>query len=325
MGIESLADTREAFMDELVLAAADDTTVIVLDADVSQSTRSSRFREAYPSRFYYIGIAEQNMVGVTAGLAPAGLVPVAFTFAIFASLRAAEQVRTSVCYPNLNVKIVGGLAGLSNGKDGATHHGLEDIGVFRTFPNIVIVTPSDAVMARKIVRASLAHEGPVYIRMEYEPVPVVYSDHTDFAIGSAYTVREGDAATVISCGIGLHRALGAASYLSEIGIDVEVVDVPTIKPLPTMQLVASARKTRHVVTVEDHNVLGSAVCQALAESGLTVATTVLGIGDVFTESGKNMELRDKYGTGERAIISAVTRLLGQPEMTIGLHGRGVRP
>jgi transketolase len=320
-----LVDPRESFMDELVRAGAD-PRVIVLDADVSASTRSWRFRAAYPDRFYHIGIAEQNLIGVAAGLATTGLVPVALTFAIFASLRAAEQVRTTVCYPNLNVKIVGGLAGLSNGKDGATHQALEDIAVFRSFPNMVILTPSDAVMARQIVRASLAHEGPVYLRLEYEPVPIVHSDETGFEIGSAYTLREGDAATVVSCGIALHRALRAAEELAARGVSVEVIDVPTLKPLPIAPLLESARKTGRVVTVEDHSViggLGSAVCQAFVEAGLAVPVAVLGVRDVFTESGRNDELRDKYGCGEEAIVDAVMRLVERAVPATALHPAGV--
>ncbi len=314
MDIGSLVDPRESFMDELVRAGADDARVILLDADVSQSTRSWRFKEAYPDRFYYMGIAEQNMIGVAAGLATTGLVPAALTFAIFASLRAAEQVRTSVCYPNLNVKIIGGLAGLSNGKDGATHQGLEDIAVFRSFPNMVILTPADAVMARQLVRAALAHQGPVYLRVEYEPVPVVYARSAEFSIGSAYTLRTGKDATLVSCGIALHRALDAASRLAGQGIDVEVIDVPTIKPLPKKQLLSSAQRTGRVVTVEDHNViggLGSAVGDALLEAGLSVPLSVIGVHDVFTESGKNDELRDKYGTGRDAIVAAVAGLVAR--------------
>jgi transketolase len=183
---------------------------------------------------------------------------------------------------------------------------------------MVILTPADAVMARKIVRAGLAHQGPVYMRLEYEPVPVVYAESTDFAIGSAYTLREGDDVTVVSCGIALHRALSAASCLAERGINVEVIDVPTLKPLPKTRLLASARKTGRIVTVEDHNViggLGSAVCQALVEAGVAVSVSVIGVRDVFTESGRNDELRDKYGTGRDAIVTAVTRLVEQPLTT----------
>ncbi len=303
-----MIDPREAFVDELIEIAKQNAGLVVLDADVSRTTRSRRFRDVFPKRFYDMGIAEQNLLGVAAGLASTGMIPFAMTFAVFASMRACEQFRTFICYPNLNVKVIGGYAGLSDGKDGVTHQSLEDIAIVRSFPNLVVMVPSDAVLARKIAQAAVKHEGPVYIRIEYEATPVIYDENTEFNIGHGYTVKEGEDVTIISYGIALSRVLEAAESLALDGIGVEVLDMPTLKPLDKELLVKSANKTGAVVTIEDHNIIGglaSAVCQCLVEAEIKVRFRGLGIKDVYTESGKNYELRDKYGLGRDDIIRAV--------------------
>jgi len=287
---------------------------VVLDADVSRTSRTRRFRDAVPNRFYDVGVAEQNLFGIAAGLAAAGRVPVAVTFAIFASLRAAEPIRTSICYPRFNVKIVGGYAGLSNGKDGATHQSLEDVAIMRSFANLVVMSPSDAVLTRKMLRAAVRHDGPVYIRLEYENVPCLYDEGVEFVIGRGYRLREGSDVTVAAYGLAVHRALAAAETLATEGISAEVLDSLTLKPLDADLLRGAAGKTGALVTVEDHNViggLGSAASEVLLAAGITPRFRALGIRDVYTESGRSESVRDKYGIGRHAIVEAVRDLVGQ--------------
>ncbi len=308
-------DLREALIDELLTLAQEEERLVVLDADVSRTSRTRRFRNAFPHRFYDVGVAEQNLFGVAAGLAAVGRIPVAVTFAIFASLRAAEPIRTSICYPRFNVKIVGGYAGLSNGKDGATHQSLEDVAIMRSFANLVVLSPSDAVMTRKMLRAAMTWTGPVYLRLEYEAVPRLYGEQLEFVIGRGYRLREGSQVTVASYGLATHRALAAATALATEGISVEVLDLPTLKPLDTQLLLASVRKTGRLVTVEDHSLIGglaSAASDCLVTAGLPARVRRLGVADVFTESGASDALREKYGLGIGAICEAA-RELARPQ------------
>lgn len=302
-----LLDPREALIDELVALAPQEDRLVVLDADVSRTSRTRRFRDAFPERFYDIGVAEQNLFGTAAGLAAVGRIPVAVTFAIFASLRAAEPIRTSICYPRLNVKIIGGYAGLSNAKDGATHQSLEDVAIMRSFANLVVMSPSDATMTRNMMRAALAHVGPVYIRLEYDTVPLLYEAQSPFAIGQAFRLREGSDVTIAAYGLAVHRALRAAEALQAAGVSAEVLDVATLKPLDTAALCKSVKRTGALVTVEDHNVIGglaSAACQGLLEAGLSARFRAVGVQDVYTESGAAEALREKYGVGTEAIAHA---------------------
>jgi transketolase len=303
-----LSDPREALVDALLEVAPQEDRLVVLDADVSRTSRTRRFRDAFPQRFYDVGVAEQNLFGIAAGLAATGRIPVAVTFAIFASLRAAEPIRTSICYPRFNVKIIGGYAGLSNGKDGATHQSLEDVAIMRSFANLVVLSPSDAVMTRKMLRAAVEHVGPVYIRLEYENVPRLYDETLQFAIGRGYRLQAGTDVTVAAYGLATHRALAAATTLADEGIAVEVLDLPTLKPLDTALLLASVRKTGALVTVEDHSLIGglaSAASDCLVAAGVSPRVRRLGIADVFTESGSSAALREKYGVGLGAIQEAV--------------------
>jgi transketolase len=309
-----LTDPREALIDELIALAPQEERLVVLDADVSRTSRTRRFRDAFPSRFYDVGVAEQNLFGIAAGLAATGCVPVAVTFAIFASLRAAEPIRTSICYPRFNVKIIAGYAGLSNGKDGATHQSLEDIAIMRSFANLVVMSPSDAILTRKMLRAAVRHEGPVYIRLEYERVPCLYEEETTFVIGRGYRLREGSDATIAAYGLAVHRVMAAADALASAGVSVDVLDFPTLKPLDTDLLCNSVRKTGRLVTVEDHNViggLGSAASDALLTAGVMTRFRALGIRDVYTESGSSESVREKYGVGRQAIFDAVRSLASQ--------------
>ncbi len=307
-----LADPREALIDELIALAAEEPRLVALDADVSRTSRTRRFRDAVPERFYDVGVAEQNLFGIAAGLAATGRLPVAVTFAIFASLRAAEPIRTSICYPRFNVKIIGGYAGLSNGKDGATHQSLEDVAIMRSFANLVVMSPSDAMLTRMMLRAAVRYDGPVYIRLEYETVPCLYGSDTEFVIGRGYRLREGSDVTIAAYGTAVHRAAAAADALAKEAISAEVLDFPTLKPLDTDLLLLSVRKTGRLVTLEDHNViggLGSAASQALLAAGVAPRFRALGIRDVYTESGSSEGLRDKYGVGHRAIVEAVRGLV----------------
>jgi transketolase len=314
MSPTKLSDPRESFVDELIAVAASEERLVVVDADVSRTTRTRRFRDAYPDRFYDLGVAEQNLFGVAAGLASTGCIPVAVTLAVFASMRACEQVRTSICYPALNVKVIGGYAGLSNGKDGATHQSLEDVAITRSFPNLVVMSPSDAVMARKVARAAVTHVGPVYVRLEYEETPLIYSDDLDFHIGRGIRLREGADLTIASYGVAVARALAAADALVSEGIRAEVLDMPTLKPFDAELLLASARKTGALLTLEDHNVIGglaSAACESLIAASFAPPFRALGVRDVFTESGRNDDLREKLGIGTGDVVRASRELASQ--------------
>lgn len=305
-------DLRDSFVDELIMIAKDEKRIAVLDPDVGSATRTWRFGEIYPERFYEMGIAEQNTFGVAAGLAAAGRIVVAATFAVFASMRAAEMVRTSICYPKLNVKVLGGYAGVTNGKDGATHQSVEDIAIMRSFPNQTVLVPSDGVMARKMAHAVIQYEGPVYVRLEYGNTQVFYGNEFKFEIGKGYIVKEGTDVTIISFGIALIRTLEVANQLASEGIKAEVIDMPTLKPLDKETILTSAKKTGAVVTVEEHSIIGglaSAVSDELIKAHLCPYFQGLGIPDVYTESGTSNKLRDKYGIGKDAIINAVRRLV----------------
>jgi transketolase len=305
-------DPRIAFMEELIRIGETDDRLVMLDADVSRRTLTTRYREQHPDRFWNLGIAEQNVLGVCAGLAAAGRIPFAFAFGVFMSMRALEQLRTSICYPRLHATVVGGYAGLSNGKDGATHQSIEDIGITRCLPNLVVMSPSDSVMARKMARAAYEHDGPTYIRMEYEDSAVIHTPDLEFHIGQGYRVREGRDVTLATYGIALARAVAAASALEAAGISLEVIDMPTLKPFDRATLVASVRKTGRLITLEDHNVIGglaSASCDALVDAQVLPAFRALAIGDVFTESGPSMALRAKFGLDEPAIVRAAHELM----------------
>lgn len=303
---------RDAFIDEVIKIAADEKRIVVLDADVGSATRTWKFNEEYPERFYEFGIAEQNMFGAAAGLASTGCIVIAATFATFASMRAAEMIRTSICYPKMNVKVVGGYAGLSNGKDGATHQSIEDIAIMRSFPNMVVLNPSDPVMTRKIAHTIVEYEGPVYIRMEYENTAAIYNDDFNFEIGKGYIHKEGNDVTIISNGLALARAMEAYEILLAKGIKAEIIDMPTIKPFDEELLLKTATKTGAIVSVEEHSVIGglsSTICDSLVKSHANPYFKALGIQDLFTESGRTPQLRERYGIGVNDIVNACIQLV----------------
>ena len=289
--------TRESYGNALVELGAEHDNLIVLDADLAAATKTGVFKKAYPDRHIDCGIAECNMMGIAAGLSTTGIVPFASTFAMFAAGRAFEQVRNSVGYPKLNVKIVGSHAGISVGEDGATHQCCEDIALMRTIPGMVILNPADDVEAKACVKAAYEYNGPVYLRFGRLAVPVI-NDRPDykFELGKGVVLREGKDVTIVATGLCVSSALEAAEKLAADGIDAKIINIHTIKPLDEELIVAAAKETGKVVTVEEHSViggLGSAVCDALAEK-CPVPVKKIGVQDVFGESGPAAALLAKY-------------------------------
>ena len=289
--------TRESYGNALVELGAEHDNLIVLDADLAAATKTGVFKKAYPARHIDCGIAECNMMGIAAGLSTTGIVPFASTFAMFAAGRAFEQVRNSIGYPHLNVKIGATHAGISVGEDGATHQCNEDIALMRTIPGMVILNPADDVEAKACVKAAYEYNGPVYLRFGRLAVPVI-NDRPDykFELGKGVVLREGKDVTIVATGLCVSSALEAAEKLAADGIDAKIINIHTIKPLDEELIVAAAKETGKVVTVEEHSViggLGSAVCDALAEK-CPVPVKKIGVQDVFGESGPAAALLAKY-------------------------------
>ena len=300
--------TRESYGNALAELGKEHADVVVLDADLAGATKTAVFMKAFPERHIDCGIAEANMMGVAAGLATTGKVPFASTFAMFAAGRAFEQVRNSIGYPHLNVKIGATHAGITVGEDGATHQCNEDLALMRTIPGMTVICPSDDVEARAAVFSAYEYEGPVYMRFGRAAVPVI-NDKPDykFEIGKGVTLREGKDVTIIATGILVANCLEAAEKLAADGIDAEVINIHTIKPIDADLIVASAQKTGKVVTAEEHSViggLGGAVAEVLAEKAPTKQLRI-GINDVFGESGPAAELVKKYGLDADSIYEKV--------------------
>ena len=306
--------TRESYGNALVEVGAENPNVVVLDADLAAATKTGVFKKAYPERHIDCGIAECNMVGIAAGLASTGMIPFVSSFAMFAAGRAFEQVRNSVGYPRLNVKIGATHAGITVGEDGASHQCNEDIALMRTIPGMVVMCPADDVEAKAAVRAAVEHEGPVYMRFGRAACPVI-NDRPDykFEIGKGQILREGTDVTIVATGICVGNALEAAEKLAQDGIRAEVINICTIKPLDEELVVASAKKTGKVVTAEEHSViggLGSAVCDALCKS-YPVPVCKIGMQDVFGESGSAAALVEKYGLDGNGIYKTVKEFVGK--------------
>ena len=300
--------TRESYGNALVELGAEHEEIVVLDADLAAATKTGMFKKAYPDRFIDCGIAEGNMMGVAAGLAAAGKVPFASSFAMFAAGRAFEQVRNSIGYPHLNVKIGATHAGISVGEDGATHQCNEDIALMRSIPGMTVICPADDVEARAAVKAAYEHEGPVYMRFGRLAVPVI-NDRPDykFELGKGVVLLEGKDVTIIATGLCVAASLEAADLLAAEGISAKVINIHTIKPLDEELVAAAAKETGKVVTVEEHSViggLGSAVCDALCAKAPTPVLKI-GINDVFGESGPALELLKKYGLDGEGIFRKV--------------------
>ncbi len=300
--------TRESYGNALKDLGEEFPQLVVLDADLAAATKTGIFKKAYPDRHIDCGIAESNMMGVAAGLSLTGKIPFVSSFAMFAAGRAFEQVRNSIGYPHLNVKIGATHAGITVGEDGASHQCNEDIALMRTIPGMVVMCPSDDIEAKAAVRAALEHDGPVYIRFGRAAVPLI-NDKPDykFEIGKGTVVREGKDVTIVATGIMVDSALGAAEKLKEQGIDAEVINICTIKPIDRDIIVKSAQKTGKVVTCEEHSViggLGSAVCEVLAEE-CPVKVKRIGMQDVFGESGSAADLVHKYGLDAEGVYDSV--------------------
>ena len=305
--------TRESYGNALAECGAQFPQLVVLDADLAGATKTGIFKKAFPDRFIDCGIAECNMTGIAAGLATCGKIPFISSFAMFAAGRNFEQVRNSIAYPHLNVKIGATHAGITVGEDGATHQCNEDVALMRTIPGMTVIVPSDDIEARAAVRAAIEMDGPVYLRFGRAAVPVI-NDTPDykFEIGKGVTLKEGTDVTIIASGICVDSALKAAEKLATDGVSAEVINIHTIKPLDNELVLASAKKTGKVVTVEEHSViggLGSAVCDLLAEKCPTPVCKI-GMNDQFGESGPAAALVAKYGLDGDGVYAKTKEFLG---------------
>ena len=299
--------TREAYGEALVELGKINENVVVLDADLSGSTKTSVFKKVFPERHFNVGIAEADLIGTAAGFAACGKTAFASTFAMFAAGRAFEQIRNTVAYPKLNVKIAPTHAGISVGEDGGSHQSVEDIAIMRAIPGMVVLSPADATETKKMVFAAAEYEGPVYIRMGRLGVPVLFDDNYDFQIGIANTLRDGKDVTIAATGLMVAEALKAAEELEKEGISVRVINVGTIKPLDGETILKAAQETKFIVTAEEHSViggLGSAVSEFLSEVHPTKVKKV-GIYDKFGQSGTGEELLQKYELTAEKLISVI--------------------
>ncbi|SHJ86365.1 transketolase family protein [Tepidibacter formicigenes] len=305
--------TREAYGNALVKLGKENENVVVLDADLSKSTKTAGFKKEFPNRFFNMGIAEQNLIGAAAGLSTAGKIPFASTFAMFAAGRAFEIIRNSVCYPKLNVKICATHAGITVGEDGASHQSVEDVAAMRSIPNMTVIVPADGVEAEKVIFKVAEYNGPVYVRLGRSAVPTIFDESYEFEIGKGIEIKEGNDATVIACGIMVNEAIKAYEILKEEGISLRVINMPTIKPIDTDIIVKAAKETGAIITAEEHNViggLGSAVSEVLAEN-YPVPVKRVGVKDTFGESGTPNELLEKYGLTADEIVKAVKEVINK--------------
>jgi len=303
--------TREAFGATLVELVGEGLDVVVVEADLSGSTTTAKLETAYPERFFNAGIAEQNMIGTAAGLAVEGKIAFTGSFAVFATGRAYDQIRNTVCYSGLNVKLAPTHAGVTVGPDGGSHQMLEDIALMRVLPGMRVLVPADVVAARAAIRVAAQTPGPFYVRLGRAAVPVVYGDDYRFELGRARVLREGMHVTLAACGVMVEQALAAAESLALQGVSAEVIDVATIKPLDVETIVGSARKTGAVVTCEEHSIiggLGGAIAETLAEHAPTPIARV-GVRDIFGTSGEPAELMKYFGLTATDVVRVVREVL----------------
>ena len=303
-----IRNIREGYGNYIAEKGQDNNSIIVLEGDLKDSTQSIQFQKTHPERHFEIGIAEQNMVGVAAGLALEGKIPIVHSFAAFISMRACEQVRTSVAYPNLNVKFVVSHAGISAGSAGPTHHAIEDIAIMRSIPNMTVLVPGDVDEMKQVVDAALEHKGPVYIRLPAGDSEDVYNEMDKFSIGKATKLRDGNDVTIITTGVMMQAGVHAADILKkDHGINVRVLQMASVKPIDTDAIRSAAEETRLIVTVEEHNILGGlggAVCEVAAEIGMAKVKR-LGINDHFCEIGSAPYLLKREGLTVDEIINQV--------------------
>lgn len=299
--------TRQAYGEALVELGQENKNIVVLDADLSKSTKTDLFKKAFPERHINVGIAEADLIGTAAGFAACGKIPFASSFAMFVAGRAFEQIRNTVAYPKLNVKIAPSHAGISVGEDGGSHQSVEDIAIMRAIPGMVVLCPCDAIETKKMIFAAAEYEGPVYIRMGRLDVETVLEENYEFQIGLANTLRDGKDVTIVSCGLMTQEALKAADILAKEGISVRVINSGSIKPLDGESILKAAQETKFIVTAEEHSViggLGAAVSEFLAETHPTLVKKV-GIYDVFGQSGKGQELLEKYELTAEKLVAVI--------------------
>ncbi|MFH1256562.1 MAG: transketolase family protein [Candidatus Diapherotrites archaeon] len=307
-----LKATREGYSEALAELGAANNRIVALDADLSKSTGSAKFKKSFPERFFDAGVAEANMIGIAAGLAYSGKISFASTFAVFATGRVYDQVRVSVAYAKANVKIVGSHAGLSVGEDGATHQALEDIALMRVLPNMKVIVPADFTEAKAATKAAAEIEGPVYLRMARPKTRLLFDEKNySFELGKSRTMCEGNDLAIVSTGIVLEESLKAAEELQKKGISAEVVNIASIKPLDEKKIIALAKSFGAIVSVEDHSViggLGGAVAETVAEN-YPCKVARIGVRDKFGESGTQEELYEKYGLNAKAIVLAAEKIV----------------
>lgn len=309
MDIDNKVATRQSYGEALKQLGKENEKVVVLDADLSTATKTEKFAKEFPNRFFDMGISEQDMIATSAGFATCGKIPYASTFAVFAAGRAYDQIRNSVCYPNLNVKICATHAGITVGEDGASHQMLEDLGMMRALPNLKVFSPSDDIETKYLINKISKMDGPCYVRLSRLATPVIYDENEKFEIGKAKQIGEGTDATIFATGVCVAESLKAKEKLEAEGINVRVIDMFTIKPIDKDIIVKCAKETKKIITVEDHSIiggLGSAVCEVLAEEYPTKVTR-LGIKDTFGKSGNATELMSYYGIDAEAIYNEVKK------------------
>ncbi len=307
MNLDKKIATRQSYGEALAELGEKNDKIVVLDADLSKTTKTEIFAKKFPDRFFDVGIAEQNLMGVAAGISTTGLIPYVSTFAVFAAGRAYDQVRNSIAYPKLNVKICATHAGVTAGEDGATHQMIEDLSMMRTLPNMTVISTSDDTQTKWAVEAISKIEGPTYLRLCRLDVPIIYDENTKFEIGKGYQFGEGTDATVIATGVTVAEALKAQEILKEKGIDIRVIDMHTIKPIDKDIIIKAAKETKKIITIEDHNIiggLGSAVCEVLSDEYPTKVIR-LGIKDTFGCSGKAVQLMKHFNITADDIVNEI--------------------
>lgn len=305
--------TREAYGKALVKLGQVNDNVVVLDADLSKSTKTNDFYKAFPDRFFNMGIAEQNLIGAACGLATAGKIPFASSFAMFATGRAFEVIRNSVCYPKLNVKVCATHAGLTVGEDGASHESIEDMAIMRVIPNMTVLVPADAIETEQMIFEAAKFNGPMYVRLGRSAVPTLFDENYKFEIGKGVVVAQGNDATIIACGIMVNEAIIASQTLKSEGINARVINMSTIKPIDKELIITAANETGAIVTAEEHSIiggLGSAVSEVVSEESPVVVKKV-GVKDVFGESGTPSELLKKHGLTAQDIVVAVKEAIAK--------------
>ena len=312
MTFDKMIATRDGFGDEIVELGKEDKNVLVVDADIGKSCKTGAFRKELPEQYLNVGIAEQNCAGVAAGLATCGKIPFVVTYAAFGSMRMCEMIRQEACYPNLNVKVACSHGGVTPANDGASHQAIEDLGIYRSIPNMTVIMPADYWSTRKLVRAAAEKHGPVYLRFTRDKVPVIYDENAEFVIGKANRIRDGRDVAIIANGDTVRLAIQAAEELEAQGITARVLDMHTIKPLDVEAVQSCIDEIGKIVTVEDHNILnglGSAVCEVAAEAGKGRVKRI-GIQDQFGQSAPYERLLEMNGVTVENIVAQAKTLIG---------------